>query len=214
MFVRYWMTPQPVTITPQAPLIEAMDLLRTHSINRLPVMDGDTLLGIVSISDLRQYIAPGQELKAALSRNLEKTITDISVAEVMTRDVITCSPEMLLEDVGELFRKHRFGAIPVMQTNALIGIISESDYFRAMATLAHLSEGRRVCFRTAVSGKTESLYDLVAICKKHGVELLTLSTQTIENGTHHLVLMRVRGPRVDELIQALWSSHHHVLLAE
>ncbi len=214
MFVRYWMTHQPATITPGAALIDAMDLMRERNIRRLPVLENDQLVGIVTISDLRQYIAPGQELKAALPRALEKTVSEISIVEVMTRQVITCSPDTLLEDAAELLRKHRISGMPVLQSGRLAGIFTESDYLRAMASIAHRGEGRRICFRTAVAGKNESFYDLVNLCQKHGVELLSLSTQPVENGTHHLVLIRVRGTRVDELVEALWASHHNVLLAE
>lgn len=214
MFVRYWMTSSVITIAPQAPLIQAMDAMRTHKVNRLPVVEDEKLAGIVSISDLRHFIAPGQELKAALPRDLEKTVTGTAVSEVMSRKVVTCSPDTLLEDAGELLRRHRIGGMPVVHQEKLAGILTESDYLRAMAALAHLGEGRRVCFRTAAAGKAESFYELVDLCKAHGVELLTLSTQPIENGTQHLVLMRVRGARVDELVQALWAGHHNVLLAE
>jgi len=214
MFVRYWMTAQPITISPQSAVIDAVDLMVSRKVNHLPVVENEQMLGMVSIHHLRRFIAPGQELKAAISQTLVRAISDTTVADVMASNVVTCSPETLLEDMGELMRKHRVSALPVLHNGALVGIISESDYLRAMASLAHLEEGRRICFRTAIAGKMESFYELVDLCRKHGVELLSLTTQPIEEGTHHLVLIRVRGARVDELVQTLWSSHHNVLLAE
>ena len=214
MFVRYWMTAQPLTVAPQTAVIDAVELMVSRKVNHLPVIENEKMLGMVSIHHLRRFIAPGQELKAAISQTLVRAISATTVADVMASNVMTCSPETLLEDVGELLRKHRVSALPVLHNGVLVGIFSESDFLRAIASLAHLDEGRRICFRTAVSGKSESFYELVDLCRKHGVELLSLTTQPIENGTHHLVLIRVRGTRVDELVQTLWTSHHNVLLAE
>ena len=214
MFVRYWMTRDPITIGPGESVLSAMDVMRVKKVRRLPIVENGQLVGIISLSDVRHFISPGQERRAALPPGVEENAAQIPAATVMIRSIISCTPDTFLEDLGELMKRHRIGAVPVVQQGQLVGIITETDFLKAMAALAHLGEGRRVCFRTAVAGKTESFYGLVALCKSHNLELLTLSTQPIENGAHHLVLMRVRGEKVDAFIDSLWKSHHNVMLAE
>lgn len=213
MFVRYWMTTTLTTASETMTLFTAMENMQKARIRRMPVLNDGVLTGIISLSDLYNYIRPGTERKALLERAVEQELKGFIVREAMVKKVMTITPDTLLEDVGEILRKHRIGALPVVQAGRLVGIMTESDYLRAMARLAHIGEGRRVCFRTPVKNKDESFYDLVAICQKHGVELLTLSTQVIDEHTH-LVLMRVRGPRVNELIDALWKSKHDVLMSD
>lgn len=213
MFVRYWMTTTLVAASETMTLFTAMETMQKSRIRRLPVLNEGALTGIVCLSDLYNYIRPGTERKLVVDRETESELKNYIVRDAMVRKVLTVSPDTLLEDVGELLRKHRIGALPVVQAGRVVGIMTESDFLRALAKLAHIGEGRRICFRTPIKGKDESFYDLVAICQRHGVELLTLATQAIDEHTH-LVLMRVKGPRVNELIDALWKSKHDVLMSD
>lgn len=213
MFVRYWMKQDVTTVSETMTLFTVMENMQTQSIRRIPVLTDGKLVGIISLSDLHHFVRPGTEKKAILAKETEDELKNYIVRDAMVANVLTVTPETLLEDVGEIFRKHRIGALPVVHAGRLVGILTESDYLRAVAKLSHIGEGRRVCFRAPVHGKADNFYDIVALCQKHGVELLTLTTQDIDANTH-LVLLRVRGPRVDELIEALWKSKHDVLMSD
>jgi len=213
VFVRYWMKTEITTASETMTLFTVMECMQTQRIRRMPVLMEGKLTGIISLSDLYRFVRPGTEKKALLEKDTEDELKRYVVRDAMVTNVLTVTPETLLEDVGELFRKHRIGALPVIHGGRLVGILTESDYLRAVAKLSHIGEGRRVCFRAPLHGKAENFYDLVALCQKHGVELLTLTTQDIDANTH-LVLLRVRGPRVDELIDALWKSKHDVLMSD
>lgn len=213
MFVRYWMKTEIITASETMTLFTVMESMQTQRIRRMPVLVDGKLTGIISLSDLYHYVRPGTEKKALLERETEQELKRYIVRDAMVTNVLTVTPETLLEDVGEVFRKHRIGALPVVHAGNLVGILTESDFLRAVAKLAHIGEGRRVCFRTPLHGRAENFYDIVALCQKHGVELLKLTTQDVDANTH-LVLLRVRGPRVDELIDALWKSKHDVLMTD
>lgn len=213
MFVRYWMKSEVTTASETMTLFTVMECMQTQRIRRMPVLNEGKLTGIISLSDLYHFIRPGTEKKALLTKETEEELKRYIVRDAMVSNVLTITPETLLEDVGEIFRKHRIGALPVIHAGKLVGILTESDFLRAVAKLSHIGEGRRVCFRTPIHGKAENFYDIVAMCQKHGVELLTLTTQDVDVHTH-IVLLRVRGPRVDELIEALWKSKHDVLMSD
>lgn len=213
MFVRFWMTSPVFTTTPETTLKSAIDFMNTHRCRRLPVLQLEKLVGIVSLSDLYRYLPPGGENRVALPENVEYTLVKTPVADVMRKTLITCTPATTLEDVGVLMCTHRIGALPVLDKEKLVGIITETNYLKAMAKLAHIGEGRRVCFRMVVANKTKTFYEVLARCQTHNLEVLSLTTQPVDKD-HHLVFLRVRGEAVDRFIDALWKSHFDVLLAD
>jgi len=120
------MTPDPISIAPDAPLGEALRLTRAHHVRHLPVVSGGELVGIVSDRDLRLA------LPSSLEGGDDAAGESTRVAEVMTRGVITVGPGDTLEDAAGRMRRHRVGALPVVDAaGALLGIISETDLIHA-----------------------------------------------------------------------------------
>ena len=126
------MTPNPVTVTSKASVAEVLDLMREQEIRHVPVVDGDTVVGILSDRDLahcditRLLTVDGAE---ALRRELS-----MPVVNLMSSDVIAVGPEAELIDVIDLLLEHRVGAVPVVrpETGELIGIISFVDVLEAL----------------------------------------------------------------------------------
>ena len=129
------MTMYPVTVTPQATIAEALDLMRDLDIRHLPVVERGALVGMLSDRDLA-YLNVGAALTdegaAALKRELATP-----VIKVMRSDVICVEPETDLSDVIGLLLEHKIGAIPVIRpdTQAVVGIVSYIDVLRAVQDL-------------------------------------------------------------------------------
>ena len=129
------MTKYPVTVTPQATIAEALDLMRDLDIRHLPVVERGALVGMLSDRDLA-YLNVGAALTdegaAALKRELATP-----VIKVMRSDVICVEPETDLSDVIGLLLEHKIGAIPVIRpdTQAVVGIVSYIDVLRAVQDL-------------------------------------------------------------------------------
>ena len=212
MLVRFWMSKSPVTVTESASLREAFNLMHRNKIRRLPVVDGDfRLLGIIALSDLYPYIGPhGLNLAEPPIEAMDR-LSKIRVAEVMTPKPITCDHNATLEEIGALMRREKIGAVPVVEKGKLIGIITESDILGALADIARVGEdGRRICFRIPVEDKLNIFYKIVSLCENNGLEILTLLTHPLSNNSH-LVMLRVRGEKVPDLIDTLWKNHYEVL---
>ncbi|MDX1435838.1 MAG: GNAT family N-acetyltransferase [Anaerolineales bacterium] len=134
--VRTWMTPSPITIAPDESVMAAYELMKFNHIRRLPVVarsDNPTqaglkLLGIITISDVRE-LAPMGALPI-----LEKSemIASTKVKRTMTPDPITVSPEQNVGDAAWLMMKHQISGLPVVEDGLLVGVISEADLFRLM----------------------------------------------------------------------------------
>ncbi len=117
-----WMTRNPVIALPTTPLSDAYALMRERRVRRLPVMSEGKLVGIVTLGDLRQAQATVDNPEAAKMR----------VEVVMTERVITVTPQTTLKEAAKLMIKHKVSGLPVMDGETLVGIITESDIFRAL----------------------------------------------------------------------------------
>ncbi len=106
-----------VTVRPSATLVEAAQALTMHRIGALVVTDdAGRLLGIISERDLTKAIV--QYLAGLIDRR---------VADVMTRTVVTCSPDDSVAEVLYLMNSNRIRHIPILDRDALVGIISIRD---------------------------------------------------------------------------------------
>ncbi len=129
------MTAYPVTVTPQATIAEALDLMRDLDIRHVPVVDGGALVGMLSDRDLA-YLNVGALLTDQGADALRRELAT-PVIKVMRSDVICVEPETELSDVVGLLIEHKIGAIPVIRpdTQAVVGIVSYIDVLRAVQDL-------------------------------------------------------------------------------
>ena len=120
MQVREYMSPTPIIITTDVDVHAALRLLQERSIRRLPVTDaGGRVLGIVTERDL--LLAVGHYV----------TIP-IEIETIMTRPVVATTPDTPIGEAAMLMVNHKIGGLPVVDADQrLVGIITESDIFRA-----------------------------------------------------------------------------------
>jgi CBS domain-containing protein len=107
-------------------------LMRTERIRHLPVVDEDgRLAGIVSQRDLF-FNALVQALGFGTTTH-DRMLSTIPVKEVMTENVVTTTPETLVTAAARVMVDRKIGCLPVIDGEALIGILSESDVVSAVA---------------------------------------------------------------------------------
>jgi CBS domain-containing protein len=135
MKVRDVMTPNPITVTPQATLAEVWDLMREADIRHVPVARGGILIGMLSDRDLAS-LDVGRVLTTEGADALRWTL-GTPVISVMSADVISVEPEADLGDVIDLMLENKVGAIPVVlpDTREVVGIASYIDVLRAVQDL-------------------------------------------------------------------------------
>jgi predicted transcriptional regulator len=132
MFVRNWMSAPAVVIPPAAAAGATLGFMEKRGIRRLPVVEDGRLVGIVTKSDLQA--APGSG-----------PAREIPVADVMTRSPLTADPDETLEEATKKMLDRKVSGLPVVDGGAVVGIITESDLFRALASMLGIGEkGARV----------------------------------------------------------------------
>ncbi|HEX6148280.1 CBS domain-containing protein [Nocardioides sp.] len=105
-----------VTITPDAGVRDLIALLADHNVGALIVSsDGTTVEGIVSERDVVRRL------------HHDGTVINNTVGAIMTTDVETCEPDVLLDDLMKVMTDRRIRHVPVVEDGALVGIVSIGD---------------------------------------------------------------------------------------
>ncbi|HEY7653201.1 MAG TPA: CBS domain-containing protein [Methylomirabilota bacterium] len=130
MRIRELMTGGLIAVRPETPVLEARDLMVKERIRHLLVTDeGGALVGIVTDRDIRLNL-PSRATSLSVWE-INHLLTKLTVAEVMTRSVITIGPDRPARDGAQLMLDHKIGALPVVEDGHLVGIITETDIVRA-----------------------------------------------------------------------------------
>ena len=142
MLVRELMTGAVVTVRPDMPVLDARHLMIEKRIRHLIVTsDRDELLGIVTDRDIRLNL-PSQATSLSVWE-MNYLLTRLTVGTVMTTSVITVGPDRAARDAAQLMLDHRIGALPVVDTGRLIGIVTETDLLRAFVRSADAARALR-----------------------------------------------------------------------
>jgi acetoin utilization protein AcuB len=139
MRISAWMKHPVVTVKPRDSAQHAREVMEKHRINQLPVITDDRLVGIVTDRDLRDAFPSVFESAPSFRRQRAQHETDpatIPVEDVMTRDVLSLAPGAFLADAARIMRRERIGAIPVLDGQRLVGILTRSDVLDAFVELS------------------------------------------------------------------------------
>jgi acetoin utilization protein AcuB len=130
MRVRELMTGGLITAGPESAVLDARSLMQKERIRHLLVTDKQgELLGIVTDRDIRLNL-PSQATSLSVWE-INHLLTRLTLDKVMTRSVITVGPDREARDAAQLMLEHRIGALPVVESGRLVGIITETDLLRA-----------------------------------------------------------------------------------
>lgn len=134
MYVKNYMTTNLIVIGPEASMIDANDLMKQHNINRLPVVENERLVGLITRSIIAENSPSGATSLSKFELNylLDKT----KVKDIMEKQVIQISPDHLLEEAAVIMRNSNIGVLVVSDNNQIKGIITDKDIFRAFADIS------------------------------------------------------------------------------
>ena len=211
MNVSMCMTRRPITIRPDTPLVEAAALMAKHRIRRLLVAETRSevvhLLGIITANDILHAFPPDVNPFAVIVAQAA-TDSSLTAAKIMRRDLLTTSPDAPIEEAAAVMRDKKIGSLPVLREKQLVGLITESDIFRAFVGLFDVQgRGARITFDVS---KGEDVFGLVGqLSQKHGVFVNSLIRGVQDN--QPICVTRVSGDRVDDFLDEIWNSGHRVM---
>ena len=195
MDVHEAMTARPVTVTPAQTIAEAQALMRHGRFRHLPVVADGALAGVVTERDLR--VADPAAWTPELANR--------PVRAVMTRDVITVGPDDPVEHAARLMLENKVGCLPVVEGELLVGIITESDIFRAFVQVLGVMEpGTRVQVRAA--NVAEALARIAEVAHQRGVRVVSIVSEVSQPGEPVALTVRFATLMLAPLTAALRAS--------
>lgn len=207
MYVKNKMTVNPYTIAPDATIGEALELMRKNKIRRLPVIKDGKLVGIVTERELLE-VSPSKATTLSIFE-INYLLAKTKVSSVMTKDTKTISPDALLEEAAVIMREFSIGALPVVEGDKLVGIITETNIFDAFIELMGFRDiGSRITVE--VGDAPGILADVSTIIKNDNVNISHLAIYNSGIGKSYMVI-RVNSLNIDNMIKELESRGYKVM---
>lgn len=124
------MTKEVITVSPKEGMTVAKHILDLKSIRHLPVVSDGRLVGMITDRDIRRNLpSPATSLEI---HEIVYLLDKLQVQMVMTREVVSVTPETSIEAAASLLLAHKVGGLPVLDGERLVGIITEGDLLRAL----------------------------------------------------------------------------------
>lgn len=195
MFVEDYMTPNPVTVQEETRVDEAMRLMQRHRFRQLPVLDSAArLVGIITDRDTRKAVGFGEPLRE-----------NLVASDLMTADPMTIPVSATLDEAVVLLAKHKFGALPVVRAQQLVGIITYLDALRALADVFGLDEPGHRIEVALPDGYVDIARAFAALKECNGSVLSAVVSRTRRDGGEpalYLRVLREDARQVERLLRA------------
>jgi acetoin utilization protein AcuB len=201
MLVKDWMSPAPLTVSPETPVLEALRLLKERGFRRLPVVEGSKLIGIVTDKDLKEAM-PSKATTLSVWE-MSYLLAKLTVREVMATEVLTVNSLETLEDAALRMQERKLGGMPVLDNaGALVGILTITDVLGALVRVLGLKEGG-VRVTLEVPDQPGALGVAVEAIKPSNI--LSVATAGLREGQRRFVV-RVNGEGLDGLADRLRAA--------
>lgn len=201
MLVEQIMKTNVITLPPSATIAKALSLLEEHRIRHIPIINEDNhVLGIVSDRDLRDA-SP-----SIFKKGSEKSELENEVQSIMSHPVVTIHPLDFIEEIAKIFYDEEFAALPVIQDNQLVGIVTEKDmlYTLIQLTGTHV-QGSHI--EVKVPHRPGILPEVTAIFGKRKINIISVLIYPYQNDPNYKILVfRIQTinpkPLIDDLKEA------------
>jgi acetoin utilization protein AcuB len=200
MLVRKKMKKDLITITKDERMTTARKIIKEKNIRHLPVVDGKKLVGLVTNMDIRKAEAsPATSLEI---RELHYLLDKLTVGEIMTRNVITISPDISVEEATTLLHDNKIGCLPVVEDGNLVGMLTENDVMEILIDVMGMNEkGSRL--EVVVEDKPGALADVTRVIKEHNVNIISVVTDVADEAGKRVVVFKLKTFYFEPIKKAL-----------
>ena len=201
MLVKDRMTSDPVVITTDTSLKEALELVRSKPFRHLPVLDENgKLVGIVTEKSL-VYASPTSTTALSVFE-VDYILSRTKVGQIIQGSVVSVGPDWPIEEAARVMVDRRIGCLPVVEDDKLIGIISDTDIFRVF--VEGLGGGHpSLRITVVVPEKVGSLARITSRVVALGGNIYSLGTFWGERPEDRVIVFRLEGVDREIAVQAL-----------
>jgi acetoin utilization protein AcuB len=210
-YIKERMQRNPITVLPDASFYEARAIIRDKGIRHLPVVDKNHhLVGLVTDQDIREA-APSDATSLSV-HELHYLLGKLKVSAFMTpkAKLISITPDTIIEKAVQLMHDHKIGCLPILDGEKLLGIITETDILDLFVDLFGVkTPGTRITL--ALPDAPGILHDVLAVVKKHNVNLISVVTPSYQVDHNRIVAIRIQTLDHDKIVEDLRHSGYEVL---
>ncbi len=209
MLVKDRMTPNPKTITPDASHPEALRMLHKEKFSYLPVIDkSGKVIGMVTETDLL-HAAPSSATSLSIYE-MNYLLANLKIQDVMSSPAVTVTEDAPLEEAARIMIEKDIGCLPVMNGDKLVGVITETDIFKALVEVLGGGDNiLRVTLRSPnVPGELARLTGVIAGL---GGNLHSIVAFHGEDPEHVYFTFRLDGVEEKQLVPALKAAGEQVI---
>ena len=199
MKIHSLMISDPITITANASISEAIELMKINSIRHLPVVSqGRRLEGFLTLVDLKQGLIPSM-------------LGDLTLQDLMIKEPITVSPDDDIEFAAQLIYKNKIGGMPVVKGGQLAGIITATDILRTFIDMMGiLSSTSRI--DVVIGDQSGSLKTALQIINDNGGDIINVGMTSQQTG-RRVYYFRLAACKTADIKKALQNQSYEVLAA-
>ncbi len=210
MYVGRIMHTELITVSPTTSLEDASILVKKKKIDHLPVINSQgKLVGILSDRDLKQYWAsPATSLS---NHELNYLLQQVIVEMIMITPVITITPNTTIERAALIMQENDINALPVMENDELVGIITSTDVMGVLLSAIGISDDS-VRLGVMVKDSIGTLAKLAELLSKEQINIQSLFSWPEKDfsGVYQLV-MRIPKGDGQKAIDALKANGYKVI---
>ncbi len=126
------MSRDPVTLGPEESLAKAFEVMRRHAIRRIPIVLEGTLVGLLAEGDLKRA---QPSILAASEEEFHRVMEGTTVSRIMIEKPVTVAADVPLMDAARTLLETKYGALPVVVSGTVVGILTDTDLHRALVGL-------------------------------------------------------------------------------
>ena len=201
MLVKNRMSKPVITVEPNMPIMEALNLMKTNKIRRTPVVNTDgELIGIISDKDLLNA-GPSQATSLSVWE-INYLVGKITVNKVMSKVVLTVNEDTPIEEAARIMVDNKVGGLPVMRGNSIVGVITESDLFKILLELMGARESG-IRATAIIPEKLGELDELTHAIAQAGGSFISFGQFNGDEDNNRIVTFKVSGMDKNAVITAV-----------
>lgn len=208
MDVRAYMTTSVVSVTGDVRVLEVLDMMKAHRVRRVPVVKGTKLIGLMTEQLVAEHM-PSQATSLSV-HELNYLLTKTTVSDMMQTNVVTISPDALLEEAAVVMRENRVSVLPVLENDSLVGIITETDIFEAFIDiLGYYRPGIRLVIE--LSDEVGEFERVLTLLKEQHINIDQIAVYHENNKAQ--VVLQLASTKLDDVKTMLENAGYPVLSA-
>jgi len=196
MLVGQRMSRPVITVGPDLPITEAINLLKREKIRRAPVIQKGKMVGIITMADLLNA-SPSKATSLSIWE-INYLISKITVKDVMAKKVITVAEDIPIEEAARLMADTKIGGMPVMHGNEIVGMITETDLFKVFLEgmgARHLG----VRITALIPNQAGEIAKISKLVFENGGNIISLGAFVGDTPSTALVMIKVEGIEQEKL---------------